>query len=188
MLKYKAAWRSVGLNILRLLVLWVQAPFKCKPLFRWTISLDLIISWTVVTHFLSPVLAALLYTYTWVSFIVKVEISTNVSSSEICLKLYKGTWRLHKIRCQVLCGSLKKLPRTSLQCCYIFASASGPLMPALLSVENWVSLKQVIGAWGCRTYSLSLMHILNQTESALLCNFVAINASEGSPFSIFYRK
>jgi hypothetical protein len=29
---------------------------------------------------------------------------------------------LHNSRCQVLCGSRKKLPRTSLQCCYIFWS------------------------------------------------------------------
>jgi hypothetical protein len=39
---------------------------------------------------------------------------------------------------------------------------------------------------GCCTYSLSLMNILNQTELQFSCNFVVINASEGSLcFQIF---
>jgi hypothetical protein len=47
---------------------------------------------------------------------------------------------------------------------------SGPLMPALLSVENWVPLLKAVAREreGCGTYILSLMYRLNQTESAIL--------------------
>jgi hypothetical protein len=54
-------------------------------------------------------------------------------------------------------------------------------MPALLSVENWVSFKIVLG--GVR--DVALIHYPSCTDSIKLslqcsCNFVVINASEGS--------
>jgi hypothetical protein len=73
----------------------------------------------------------------------------NASEGSLCFQIFI----LHNSRCQVLFGSCKKLPRTSLQCCYIFSGPSGSFMPALLSFENSVPL---------------LMYRLNQTESAIL--------------------
>jgi hypothetical protein len=63
----------------------------------------------------------------------------------------------------------------------IFSGPSGSLMPAPLSVENWVPLKPVLG--GVRV--VAFIHYLSCTDSIkpslqFLCNFVGINASEGS--------
>jgi hypothetical protein len=49
---------------------------------------------------------------------------------------------LHNSSCQMLCGSCKKLPRTSLQCFYIFLVLKDHW---LLRVENWVALNPVLG-------------------------------------------
>jgi hypothetical protein len=65
-----------------------------------------------------------------------------------------------------------------------FSGSSGSLMPALLSVENWVPLKPVLGG-------VALIHYPSCTDSIkpslqFLCNFVMINASERSLcFQIF---
>jgi hypothetical protein len=40
----------------------------------------------------------------------------NASEGSLCFQIFI----LHNSMCQVLCGSCKKLPRTSHQCCYIF--------------------------------------------------------------------
>jgi hypothetical protein len=71
------------------------------------------------------------------------------------------------------------MPRTSLQCCYILSGPSGSLMQSLFSVENWVPLKPVLGAWGMlhlyinpRTHSI-------KPNLQCSCYFVVINASEG---------
>jgi hypothetical protein len=40
----------------------------------------------------------------------------NASDGSLCFQIFI----LYNIRCQVLCGSCKRLPRTSLQCIYIF--------------------------------------------------------------------
>jgi hypothetical protein len=63
----------------------------------------------------------------------------------------------------------------------IFSGPSGSLMPALLSVENWVPLKPVLG--GVR--DVALIHYHSCTDSIkpslqFSCNFVVINAFEGS--------
>jgi hypothetical protein len=63
----------------------------------------------------------------------------------------------------------------------IFSGPSGSLMPALISVENWVPLKLVL--WGVR--DVALIHYPSCSDSIkpsvqLLCYFVVINASEGS--------
>jgi hypothetical protein len=42
----------------------------------------------------------------------------NASEGSLCFQNFV----LYNSRCQVPCGSRKKLPRTSLQCCYIFWS------------------------------------------------------------------
>jgi hypothetical protein len=68
-----------------------------------------------------------------------------------------------------------------------FAGPSGALMPAVLSVENWVPLKPELG--GVRDVALnhypSLTHS-NKPNLQFICNFVVINASEGSlSFQIF---
>jgi hypothetical protein len=78
----------------------------------------------------------------------------------------------------VPCGSCKKFPRTSLQC---FSGPSGSLMPALLSNENRVPFKPVLG--GVR--DVALVHYPSCADSIqpnlqFLCNFVVINASEGT--------
>jgi hypothetical protein len=62
-----------------------------------------------------------------------------------------------------------------------FSGPSGSLMPALFSVENWVTLKPVIG--GVR--DVALIHFPSCTDSIkpslqFSCNFDVINASEGS--------
>jgi hypothetical protein len=51
---------------------------------------------------------------------------------------------LYNIRCQVLCGSCKSCPYFTLVFLY-FSGPSGSLMPALISVENWVPFKPVLG-------------------------------------------
>jgi hypothetical protein len=82
---------------------------------------------------------------------------------------------LHNSRCQVLCGSCKKLPRTSIQCCYIFFWSFGIINDS--TIECWELSTAQAGARGREewcSYSLALMYRLNQTES------VVINASEGS--------
>jgi hypothetical protein len=67
------------------------------------------------------------------------------------------------------------------------SGSSGSLMPTLLSVENWVSLKPVQG--GVR--DVARIHYPSCTDSIkpslqYPCNFVVINASEGSLcFQIF---
>jgi hypothetical protein len=77
----------------------------------------------------------------------------------------------HKSRRQVLCGCRKKLPRTSLQWCYIFSfGPSGSLSTALLSVENWVPLMLVLGAMS----DVSFKYRLNQTESAIFMKFFCL--------------
>jgi hypothetical protein len=75
---------------------------------------------------------------------------------------------LQNSRCQVLCGICKKLPRTSLQCCYILSGPSGSLMPALKSVENRVPLKPV---WGM-LHLFIIPHV--QTRSNRVCNSYVI--------------
>jgi hypothetical protein len=106
----------------------------------------------------------------------------NASEGSLCFLIFI----LHNSRCQVLCGSCKKLPRTSLQLLY-FSGPSGSLMPALLSVENWVPLKPVLG--GVR--DVARIHYRSCTDSIkpslqFSWNFVVINASEGSLcFQIF---
>jgi hypothetical protein len=106
----------------------------------------------------------------------------NNSEGSFCFKFFI----LHNSRCQVICGSCKKLPCTSLQCCYIFLVVRVSLMAALLSVENWVTLKQVLrGGW-----DVALIHYPSWTDSIppslqFSSNFVVINASEGSLFQIF---
>jgi hypothetical protein len=96
---------------------------------------------------------------------------------------------LHNCGCQVLYGSCKMLPRTSFQCCYIFIGPSGSLMPAILSVENWVPLKPMLGD----VRDVALIHYPSCTDSIkrslqFSCNFVGTNASEGSLcFQIFIR-
>jgi hypothetical protein len=62
-----------------------------------------------------------------------------------------------------------------------FSGPSGSLMPALLSVENWVPLKPVLG--GVR--DVTRIHYPSCTDSIqpslkFSCNFVVINASDGS--------
>jgi hypothetical protein len=62
---------------------------------------------------------------------------------------------------------------------YSGPSGSGSLMPTLLSVENWVPLKPVLG--GVR--AVALIHYPSCTDSIkpslqFSSNFVAINASE----------
>jgi hypothetical protein len=88
--------------------------------------------------------------------------------------LYFKIFILHNSRCQLLCGSCTKLPRISLQCYYIFL-----VLPALLSVENWVPLMPVLG--GVR--DVALIHYSSCTDSIkpslqFLRNFVVINASD----------
>jgi hypothetical protein len=67
---------------------------------------------------------------------------------------------------------------------------SGSFMPALLSVENWVSLKPVL--WGLR--DVAHFHYPSCPDSVkpnlqFSCNFVEINISEGSLcFQTFNRK
>jgi hypothetical protein len=68
-----------------------------------------------------------------------------------------------------------------------FSGPSVSLMPALLSVENWVPLMPVLGA----VRDVALIYYPSCTDSnkpslQFLCNFVVINASEGSLcFQIF---
>jgi hypothetical protein len=61
-------------------------------------------------------------------------------------------------------------------------------MPALLSVENWVPLKPVLG--GVRDVALNKYPSCTDSikpSQQFLCNFVVINASEGSLcFQIFF--
>jgi hypothetical protein len=78
----------------------------------------------------------------------------------------------------VLCGRCKKLPRTSLQRCYIFSGPSGSLLPALLSVENLVPLKPVLGG----VSDVALIHYPSCTDTIkpnlqFSYNFVVIIAS-----------
>jgi hypothetical protein len=63
----------------------------------------------------------------------------------------------------------------------IFSCPSGSLMPALLSVENWVPLKPVLGG----VMDVALIYYPSCTDSIkpsqqFSCNFVVINAFEGS--------
>jgi hypothetical protein len=53
-------------------------------------------------------------------------------------------------------------------------------MPTVLSVENWVPLKPVLGRVRDVAPILTLLHRFNQTESAILLLFYVINASEES--------
>jgi hypothetical protein len=68
-----------------------------------------------------------------------------------------------------------------------FSGSSGSLMPAQLSVENWVPLKPVLGV----VRDVAFIHYPSCTDSIkpslqFSCNFVVINASEGSLcFQIF---
>jgi hypothetical protein len=78
---------------------------------------------------------------------------------------------LHNSRCQVPCGSRKKLLRTSLQCCYIFWSFR---IINANTIKCWELSTAQAGARrreGCCTYSLSFMYRLNQTESAMFMLF-----------------
>jgi hypothetical protein len=61
----------------------------------------------------------------------------NACEGSLCFQIFI----LQNSRCQVLCGSCKRLPRTPLQC----SGRSGSLVPALLSVENLVSFKPALG-------------------------------------------
>jgi hypothetical protein len=93
---------------------------------------------------------------------------------------------LHNSRCQVPCGSCKKLPPYFTYVLLYFSGPSGSLMPALWSVENWVPLKPVLG--GVR--DVARIHYPSCTDSIkpsvqFSCNFVVINASKGTFFQIF---
>jgi hypothetical protein len=71
-----------------------------------------------------------------------------------------------------------------------FSSPSGSLMPALLSIENLVPFKPVL--WDLT--DIALIHYPSCTDSIkpslqFSCNFVVINASEGSLcFQILFYK
>jgi hypothetical protein len=75
------------------------------------------------------------------------------------------------------------LPRTSLWYFYVFSGLSGSLNPALLSVENWVPHKTVLGG----ERDVAFIHYpscITTIKQGLQfsCNFIAINASKGSFF------
>jgi hypothetical protein len=91
-------------------------------------------------------------------------------------------------RCQVLCDSCKKFPRTSLQCCNIFFWSFRIIDASTIKCwEFSVPLKPVLG--GVR--DVACIHYPSCTDSIkpslqFSCNFVVINASEGSfCFQIF---
>jgi hypothetical protein len=74
---------------------------------------------------------------------------------------------LHNSRCQVLCSSCKKLPRTSMF--LYFSDLSGSLMPALFSVDYWVPIKP----GGVRDVALYIIpHV--QTQSNRVCSSLVI--------------
>jgi hypothetical protein len=92
------------------------------------------------------------------------------------MQLYNITIEFYEKSCPVLHFSV-----------VIFSGPSGSLMPALLSVENLVPLKPVLG--GMR--DIALIH--NPCKDSIKlrlqfsCNFVVSNAPEGSLcFQIFF--
>jgi hypothetical protein len=87
---------------------------------------------------------------------------------------------LHNSRCQVFVAAVESCPVLHFSD-VIFFWPSGSLMPALLSVENGVSLKPVLGGVG----DVARIHYPSCTYSIksilqFSCHFVVINASEGS--------
>jgi hypothetical protein len=77
---------------------------------------------------------------------------------------------------------------------FVFLTVSGPLgslMPALLSVEDWVPLLRTAQAGARSVRGVALIHYPSYTDSIkpnlqFSCNFVVISASEGSLcFQIF---
>jgi hypothetical protein len=92
----------------------------------------------------------------------------------LCIDFHRGTKvdsmsnTVHSRRCQVPCGSRKKLPPTSLQCRYIFWSFGIINANTINCWELSTAQAGARGREGCCTYSLSLMYRLNQTESAIL--------------------
>jgi hypothetical protein len=80
----------------------------------------------------------------------------NASEGSLCFHIFI----LHNSRCQVLCGSCKSCLVLHLSV-VIFFGPSGTLMPALLSVENLVPLKPVLG--GVR--DVALIHYPSCTDS-----------------------
>jgi hypothetical protein len=91
----------------------------------------------------------------------------NASERSLCFQILI----LHNSRCQVLCGSCKKLPRTSLQCCYIFLVLRDYNASTIKCWELSIAQASARGAWEMLHLYLSLMYRLNQTASAILLLF-----------------
>jgi hypothetical protein len=104
----------------------------------------------------------------------------NAFEGSVCFHIFI----LHNSMCQVPCGSCKNLPRSSVLT--YFSGPSGLLMPALC-VEKCEPLQPVLGC----VRDVALIHNPSCTDSIkpslqFSCNFVVINASEGSLcFQIF---
>jgi hypothetical protein len=101
----------------------------------------------------------------------------NASEGSVCFQIFI----LHNSRCHVLCGSCKNFPFTSLQYCYIFLVLRDHWYQHYLVLRIWVPLKPVLE--GVRDFAL--IHYPSCTDSIkpsvqCSCNFVVINASEGS--------
>jgi hypothetical protein len=100
----------------------------------------------------------------------------NASEGSLCFQNFV----LHNSRCQVQCGSRKKLPRTSLQCCYIFWSFG--IIDAN-TIKCWELSTAQASARGVSNVALNHYHSCTDSikpSLQFLCYFVAINASDGS--------
>jgi hypothetical protein len=85
-----------------------------------------------------------------------------------------------QLSCNFVVTNVKSFPEIHFSI-VIYFGPSGLLMPALFSVENWVPLKPVLGY----VRDVAHIHYPSCTDSIkpglqLSCNFVVINASEGS--------
>jgi hypothetical protein len=111
----------------------------------------------------------------------------EVSCNFFVINVSKGSkfsriFILHNSRCQVLCGSCKKIAIFTSLLLYFFGP-SRSLVTAILSVEIWVPFKPVLGD----VRNVAHFNYLSCKDSIkpslqFSFNFVVINASEGSPF------
>jgi hypothetical protein len=128
----------------------------------------------LVVHILTPLPSSLGNKFNHVKWVLNSFVEINASEGSLCFQIFI----LHNSRCQVPCGSCKSCPVLHFSVVIFFWSLG---IIDTSTIKCWELSTAQAGTRGVRDVALILQ---------FLCNFVLINASEGSLCSqiLKYRK